>query len=121
MDQIKLRPCPFCGSEAVVTTTLFDHGYVAKCHGLECHVAPQTDMFNTAEEAAACWNGPEEGEPVGLIDPLNENKGRLIVDGKIYDVILSSHTSDYKHVCFGKSARTIELHRFVFESRTFPK
>lgn len=94
MTKNEPRPCPFCGGGAVIGPTFSGNGYVVRCHGLGCHVAPQTDAFDTIEEAVACWNGQEGEKPVGLIDPSDDNQGSLIVGDEKYDVVLCSHTSN---------------------------
>lgn len=50
MDNEKLKPCPFCGGEAVVHT--LGTGYIVEC--LECAVS--TACENTKAEAIAAWN-----------------------------------------------------------------
>lgn len=51
MNNEKLKPCPFCGGEAVVHT--LGTGYMVEC--LECAV--RTVCENTKAEAIAAWNG----------------------------------------------------------------
>lgn len=50
MNNEYLKPCPFCGGEAVVHT--FGTGYIVEC--LECAVC--TVCENTKAEAIAAWN-----------------------------------------------------------------
>lgn len=50
MNNEKLKPCPFCGGEAVVHT--LGTGYMVEC--LECAVS--TVCENTKAEAVAAWN-----------------------------------------------------------------
>lgn len=50
MENEKLKPCPFCGGEAVVHK--FGTGYIAEC--LEC--ATSMVCESTKAEAVAAWN-----------------------------------------------------------------
>ena len=49
----KLKPCPFCGNEAE-----FDEWkiFCIRCLNGDCDIKPQTDWFNTKEEAIEAWN-----------------------------------------------------------------
>ena len=56
MDK-KLKPCPFCGGEAVLKDSfLSDDSFIVRC--TKCYA--QTDAFisnfDTPEEAIAAWN-----------------------------------------------------------------
>lgn len=58
MDEIKLKPCPFCGSEA----RTFKSGswgrdaFAARCTGLRCLVRPRTGDYFSRQDAAKAWN-----------------------------------------------------------------
>ena len=54
MDKPELKPCPFCGEEAIIKKTR--DAYSVCCIGSKCKVAAFTDWFATKEEAAAAWN-----------------------------------------------------------------
>lgn len=56
MSDERLKPCPFCGGEAVV-----DHTYTGTCvvygiHCYNCKVGYADYPFLTEEEAIAAWN-----------------------------------------------------------------
>lgn len=58
MDKCKLKPCPFCGCEAVlkkVPDKLIKPYYV-RCDNRECAVMVATCYRETAEEAIELWN-----------------------------------------------------------------
>ncbi|MEE0145942.1 MAG: Lar family restriction alleviation protein [Senegalimassilia anaerobia] len=50
-EEIKLEPCPFCGSEDV-TCERFEDVYYVEC--LSC--GAKVESYNGAEAAVACWN-----------------------------------------------------------------
>jgi Lar family restriction alleviation protein len=51
---VKLKSCPFCGSEAsVVSRTEFHH---VTCRNAGCTIALATRSFSSPEEAIAAWN-----------------------------------------------------------------
>jgi len=57
-----LKPCPFCGKEAVATV-ITDNlmpgglGQVVMCADAnDCPVSPMTDSYRTKEKAVAAWN-----------------------------------------------------------------
>ena len=54
MPEIKLKPCPFCGSEALyeVYEDMYKNTYKVKCS----HCFAETRYENTKEEAANKWN-----------------------------------------------------------------
>lgn len=45
----ELKPCPFCGSENIVTV-----GYTIFCNDCGCKI--ETDGFETEEQAIEMWN-----------------------------------------------------------------
>lgn len=60
-DHMKLRECPFCGSDGTICTTPWDfdknrpkenHKYIVECS--EC--LAQTDECETREKAIEAWN-----------------------------------------------------------------
>jgi len=58
MSEPKLKPCPFCGGEAVlkkVPNTLITPYYV-RCDNKECAMWVATCNRGTAEEAIELWN-----------------------------------------------------------------
>ena len=59
MDELK--PCPFCGGEAVLKKVLIgvcpdDYEYYVKCDNIICSVYLATCNRPTAEEATEDWN-----------------------------------------------------------------
>lgn len=60
MNQIKLKPCPFCGGKARLLSEMrFDKqkkAWFAACGGLGCGVMPETIDADTPQEAAEIWN-----------------------------------------------------------------
>lgn len=51
MNEIELKPCPFCGSEDVTCDSLEDVYYV-ECFGCSAKV----ESYNGLEDAVAGWN-----------------------------------------------------------------
>jgi len=55
MDEIKLKPCPFCGGTAILRCG--GVYYDVECESQnDCLVRPITDGFSTAREAIEAWN-----------------------------------------------------------------
>lgn len=55
MDDIKLKPCPFCGGSAYLRCE--GTYYWVECEFLnDCRVRPVTDCFGTKSEAIKVWN-----------------------------------------------------------------
>ena len=62
MSEIKLLPCPFCGSRAEIHKMTNGQYYVdCSLDNGFCHVIPKTGGYDTPEEAAEAWNR-REGE-----------------------------------------------------------
>ena len=61
----ELKPCPFCGGEALVQPT-YDidtnecDGFFAWCSNYDCECKPQTRDYLTEAEAIAAWNARAE-------------------------------------------------------------
>ena len=54
-EEIKLKPCPFCGGEAKLW--FFGNGaWFATCGCGDCDVKPKTFFRSTPQEAAEIWN-----------------------------------------------------------------
>lgn len=51
----KPKPCPFCGGRPDVVA-INKEKWVVSCHSDTCAVNPETDAFDTAEEAVSAWN-----------------------------------------------------------------
>ena len=49
------KPCPFCGGKPDVFATSKER-WVVSCHSDACAVNPETDSFDTIEEAVSAWN-----------------------------------------------------------------
>ena len=61
MAEIKLRPCPHCGSEA--TITMYPIGYAVECMNFRCpNPDPTSICYLTKEAAAEAWNHRKDGE-----------------------------------------------------------
>ena len=57
MNEIKLKPCPFCGSRAKIHKRSDGYYYVdCSLDNGFCHVIPRTWIYDTPEEAAEAWN-----------------------------------------------------------------
>ena len=52
MDK-KLKPCPFCGSDACVEVSLGDYSVFCQ-NGCDC--GAKQEWFNTEDEAIEAWN-----------------------------------------------------------------
>lgn len=59
---IELKPCPFCGGEATMSSYTYSLSglgtqYKVECEGHDCPAQPTVDWhYWTAEEAAEAWN-----------------------------------------------------------------
>ena len=63
MSEPKLKPCPFCGGEAVMLTHSFFN--LNETFGVQCAVceAETNQFYHTKEEAAEAWNRKVQDEP----------------------------------------------------------
>lgn len=55
----QLKPCPFCGSSAIVIETRYRHGencYFIKCSNNNCRVIPETYEHSEMTDAIEAWN-----------------------------------------------------------------
>ena len=54
-----LKPCPFCGKEAIVIANNYRHlqtTYAFKCSNIECRVIPITYEHSEMQDAIEAWN-----------------------------------------------------------------
>ena len=51
----KLKPCPFCGSQAKMVGA-HRGAWLVICHGTKCPVSPGTTVLPTEQRAATAWN-----------------------------------------------------------------
>ncbi len=58
MREYELKPCPFCGGEAIVKTVevLMYPTYYVRCGSLKCRVMTSTVNCQTKNEAIKIWN-----------------------------------------------------------------
>lgn len=62
MAEIKLKPCPHCGSEA--TIAMYPIGYAVECMNFRCpnpNPDPTSKYYLTKEAAAEAWNNRGDG------------------------------------------------------------
>lgn len=52
--ETKLKPCPFCGSEASINSGTED--YYVSCRNVDCAAALVARSFSSEEEAINAWN-----------------------------------------------------------------
>ena len=55
----ELKPCPFCGCEAIVIANQYRHwqtSYCVKCNNNDCRVIPVTYEHYELEGAIEAWN-----------------------------------------------------------------
>lgn len=57
-EDIKLKPCPFCGGKAELVADVFDQKRIwyVRCCGTGCAVFSETADRPTPQEAAKLWN-----------------------------------------------------------------
>lgn len=76
-EKLKLLPCPFCGTDAMIQEG--DGRYYAVCNSIECYCAlgeaydrdaMPNHIFYDAETAASAWN--KRAAPVSLQDGSKE-------------------------------------------------
>ena len=61
----ELKPCPFCGGNAMVIANQYRHGqtaYCVKCNNNDCQVIPVTYEHCELEDAIEVWNRRAEYE-----------------------------------------------------------
>lgn len=51
-----LKPCPFCGGEAVILNEAECDVWHVMCGNEDCEVRPWTDFYDSQEEAIEVWN-----------------------------------------------------------------
>ena len=57
MANIKLKPCPFCGGEAIMENlNVPTYRFRVICNNVKCDVHPNTWLRRSAKEAAEVWN-----------------------------------------------------------------
>jgi hypothetical protein len=62
-EKIELKPCPFCGCEAVMRSLLFSGKCAARCGNTLCGAQFGEDVwFSDEEHAARRWNQRTEAE-----------------------------------------------------------
>ena len=64
MEELKLKPCPFCGARAVVAETKYPRRYHPYCENADCIMAGGARWFKKMDEAVKAWNkisGPDKG------------------------------------------------------------
>ena len=63
----ELKPCPFCGGNAIVVANLHRHdetSYFVKCNNKDCHIIPETYWCAEMNDAIEIWNRrAEDGNP----------------------------------------------------------
>lgn len=75
-EEIKLKPCPFCGSKDVVVDEEYPSRYV-RCRG--CGV--EGGLRDSRDEAAAAWNRRTNAkELVAMINVSDEQVRRMVDD-----------------------------------------
>lgn len=70
MSEIKLKPCPFCGGEAKISTC--DWGYSVKeywCYCSSCGC--ETQKYHSKEDAIVQWN--TRTSMANIVEKLEEN------------------------------------------------
>lgn len=58
-NEIKLKPCPFCGKPGKFRTlhsTRYRESYAAGCSNIQCAMKGYSPFYATPEEAAKVWN-----------------------------------------------------------------
>ena len=57
MPSPELKPCPFCGNNAILETRGYDHkrNYRVSCNSVY-HCGASQHWFDTMREAVAAWN-----------------------------------------------------------------
>lgn len=53
IDELKLKPCPFCGEKARVKES---YGYYVQCDNGKCAVSPATNVYVIKDRAIMAWN-----------------------------------------------------------------
>lgn len=92
----KLKPCPFCGGEAVVECHDEDYGddWIVSCINLdgECEITPHTKFYETKQEAIEAWNRRSNQDAV-LINEIPSDFRCESCGGKI-SLVFGSYRMD---------------------------
>ena len=62
MREIELKPCPFCGGEAVMDYGNGIKKYWACCNNPKCRVQPMTEAHEKKHIVRRYWNGRADNE-----------------------------------------------------------
>jgi len=79
-----LKPCPFCGCEAVLVNEFFDD-YLVMCSNSGCAV--EGPLKATSDEAETAWNT----RPAAAVDELIEALDKLVILQRHYADILNQY------------------------------
>jgi hypothetical protein len=55
VDEVKLKPCPFCGA-AAEWYNVTDHEDLIRCANPDCPIRPRTEEAYATERLTAAWN-----------------------------------------------------------------
>jgi len=58
-DEVKLKPCPFCGGEAEIDDKIYSFGpveVVVQCSNNNCGVVPTTNYYYDKARSIKEWN-----------------------------------------------------------------
>ncbi len=84
MSEIKLKPCPFCGGEAIIYENDEDDEYMIGCKNC-CAAEPMTE-WASKENAIAQWNTRK---------PVERVLGRLEEEKEKYDTLSENALSEF--------------------------
>ena len=57
MEKVELKPCPFCGGEAIMERLAVPKWeYRVRCNNIRCKIQPNTWLRKSKEEASEFWN-----------------------------------------------------------------
>ena len=69
MDEVKLKPCPFCGA-AAEWHSVTDHEDLIRCANPDCPIRPRAEESYATERPLAAWNPRVDPQHEALVDAL---------------------------------------------------
>lgn len=79
-DEIKLKPCPFCGSRSVYVEQIGSGGYFNVCC---CDCLANVPLSGSRETAVAAWNSRADSKELIVSLNISDERVRRMVDDAV--------------------------------------